>query len=165
MAEIILAGNKIHTIGKLPSIGSTAPAFTLTDKGLLDRKLESFIGNKLVLNIFPSIDTEICAMSVRRFNTEASNHPGTMVLCISADLPFALSRFCGAEGLENVVVLSSFRNKAFGEDYGVSIIDGPLKGLLSRVVLIIDKKGKIVYTQQVPEIGEEPDYEAALAHL
>jgi len=165
MAEITLAGNKIHTFGELPSIGHTAPAFTLIDKGLSERSLESFIGNKLVLNIFPSIDTDICAMSVRRFNTEASNHPGTIVLCISADLPFALSRFCGAEELENVVVLSSFRNKAFGDDYGVAIMDGPLKGLLSRAVIIIDKKGKIVYTQQVPEIGDEPDYDAALAHL
>ena len=165
MAEITLAGNTIHTVGELPSIGSTAPAFTLIDKGLFERTLDSFLGNKVVLNIFPSIDTDVCAMSVRRFNEEASKHLGTIMLCISADLPFALSRFCGAEGLENVVVLSSYRDKAFGDDYGVTITDGPLKGLLSRAVIILDEQGKIVYTQQVGEIGDEPDYDAALAKL
>lgn len=165
MAEITLAGNTIHTIGELPSIGSTAPAFTLIDKALFERTLDSFLGNKLVLNIFPSIDTDVCAMSVRRFNEEASKHLGAIVLCISADLPFALSRFCGAEILENVVVLSSYRDKAFGDDYGVTIIDGPLKGLLSRAVIILDENGKIIYTQQVHEIGDEPNYDAALAKL
>lgn len=165
MTEITLAGNKIHTFGELPPLGSMAPEFTLTDKSMLERSLKSFIGNKIILNIFVSIDTDVCSMSVRRFNTEASSHPDTVVLCISADLPFALSRFCGAEGLENVVVLSSFRNKSFGEDYGVSIIDGPLTGLLSRAVIIIDEKGKIIYTQQVPEIGDEPDYETAISML
>jgi len=117
------------------------------------------------LNIFPSIDTEVCAMSVRKFNAEASKLPGTRVLCVSADLPFALSRFCGAEGLDDVTVLSEFRNRSFGDDYGVRIVDGPLAGLLSRAVIVIDEEGRIVHTQQVPEIGEEPDYEAALSHL
>jgi len=165
MAEITLAGNEIHTSGELPAIGSIAPEFTLTDKSMLERSLKSFIGNKIVLNIFVSIDTEVCALSVKRFNAEASHRPDTVVLCISADLPFALSRFCGAEGMENVVVLSCFRNKSFGEDYGVSIIDGPLNGLLSRAVIVIDETGKVVHTQLVPEIGDEPDYDAALSLL
>ena len=165
MAEITLAGNTTHTVGELPAIGSSAPAFTLTNKGLAEERLEDFKGNRVVLNIFPSIDTDVCAMSVRRFNAEAAKSPGTRVLCISADLPFALSRFCGAEGLEDVLVLSDFRNRAFGDDYGVRIIDGPLSGLLSRAVIVIDEEGKIVHTEQVPEIGTEPDYEAVLSHL
>lgn len=165
MADITLAGNSIHTVGELPEIGSTAPPFTLTNKGLAEEQLEDFKGNKVVLNIFPSIDTDVCAMSVRKFNAEASELPGTRILCISADLPFALARFCGAEGLDDVVVLSDFRHKPFGDDYGVRIIDGPLADLLSRAVVIIDEEGKIAYTEQVPEIGTEPDYAAALSHL
>ena len=165
MAEITLAGNVIHTVGELPPVGSVAPPFTLTDKDLEDKTITDFIGGKIVLNIFPSIDTKVCALSVRQFNGQAANHPDTKVLCISADLPFALSRFCGAEGLEDVVVLSDFRNKAFGSDYGVLITDGPLAGLLARAVVIIDETGKIIYTQQVPEIGDEPDYATALSYL
>jgi len=165
MAEITLAGNTIHTIGELPQVGSMAPGFTLTNKQLTDESLEDYRGSKTVLNIFPSIDTDVCAMSVRKFNAEASNLPGVRVLCISADLPFALSRFCGAEGLEDVTVLSVFRSKSFGDDYGVRILDGPLSGLLSRAVVVIDEEGKIRHTEQVPEIGTEPDYEAALASL
>jgi thioredoxin-dependent peroxiredoxin len=165
MADITLAGNAIHTLGELPEVGSMAPSFTLTDKGLAEEKLEDFSGSKIVLNIFPSVDTAVCATSVRKFNSEASKLPDTRVLCISADLPFALARFCGAEGLEDVVVLSDFRHKSFGDDYGVRIIDGPLAGLLSRAVVVIDQEGKILHTEQVPEIGTEPDYAAALSHL
>ncbi len=165
MAEITLAGNTIHTVGDLPAKDADAPPFTLTNKGLAEESLNDFRGSKVVLNVFPSVDTDVCAMSVRRFNAEAAKSPGTRVLCISADLPFALSRFCGAEGLEDVLVLSDFRNKSFGDDYGVRIIDGPLAGLLSRAVIVIDDGGKILYTEQVPEIGSEPDYEAALSHL
>lgn len=165
MTDITLAGNTIHTVGELPEIGSTAPPFTLTNKGLGEEQLEDHKGNKVVLNIFPSIDTDVCAMSVRKFNAEASKLAGIRVLCISADLPFALSRFCGAEGLDDVVVLSDFRHKSFGDDYGVRIIDGPLAGLLSRAVVVIDEEGKIVHCEQVPEIGNEPDYAAALSHL
>lgn len=165
MAEITLAGNSIHTVGELPPVGSTAPPFTLTDKGLEDKTITDFADSKIILNIFPSIDTEVCALSVRKFNAEAASHPDTKVLCISADLPFAMSRFCGDEGLEDVIVLSDFRNKVFGKDYGVLITDGPLAGLLSRAVVIIDETGKITYTQQVPEIGNEPDYAAALSAL
>jgi len=165
MAEITLAGNTIHTIGELPQVGSTAPGFTLTNRQLAEETLEDFKGSKTVLNIFPSVDTDVCAMSVRRFNTEASKLPGVRVLCISADLPFALSRFCGAEGLEDVTVLSEFRHGSFGDDYGVRIIDGPLSGLLSRAVVVIGEEGKVLYTEQVPEIGTEPDYDAASASL
>lgn len=165
MAEITLAGNAIHTVGELPEIGSAAPEFTLTSKGLSEEKLEDFKGSKILLNIFPSIDTDVCAMSVRRFNEDAAKRPGVRVLCVSADLPFALSRFCGAEGLDDVVVLSDFRNKSFGDDYGLRIVDGPLSGLLSRAVVVIDEEANIVYTEQVPEIGSEPDYAAALSHL
>ena len=165
MADITLAGSTIHTVGDLPEIGSVAPSFTLTNKGLAEEQLGDFRGNKVVLNIFPSIDTAVCALSVRRFNAEASKLPGVRVLCISADLPFALARFCGAEGLDDVVALSDFRHKSFGDDYGVRIIDGPLTDLLSRAVVVIDEEGKIVYTEQVSEIGTEPDYATALSHL
>lgn len=165
MAEITLAGNTIHTIGDLPNIGTVAPEFTLTDKGMAERSLTDFKGNKIVLNIFPSIDTAVCATSVRKFNMEAIKYPGTIVLCISADLPFALSRFCGAEGLDDVVVLSDFRHKTFGRDYGVTIVDGPLADLLSRAIIIIDESGKVIYTQQVSEIADEPDYGTALSYL
>jgi len=165
MAEITLAGNAIHTVGELPQVGSVAPSFTLTNGQLAEETLEDHKGGKVVLNVFPSIDTDVCATSVRRFNVEASKLLGIRVLCISADLPFALSRFCGAEGLDDVVVLSDFRHKAFGDDYGLRILDGPLAGLLSRAVVVIDESGKILYTEQVPESGQEPDYDAALSHL
>ncbi len=165
MAQITLKGNPIITAGELPKIGSTAPAFILVKSDLADTSLKEYAGRKVVLNIFPSLDTGICATSVRTFNSLVSGHPGTTVLCVSADLPFAAKRFCTTEGLENVVPASCFRNSNFGVDYGVTMLDGPLKGLLSRAIVVIDEKGKVAYTQQVPEIGTEPDYNAAMAAL
>lgn len=162
MASITLKGNTIHTVGSLPAIGSAAPNFTLTKTDLSDVALKDFADTTVVLNIFPSIDTGVCAASTRQFNAIASQQPNVTVLCISADLPFALSRFCGAEGLDNVVTLSTFRNPSFGADYGLTISDSPLAGLLSRAVIVI-KAGQVVYTEQVPEITQEPNYEAALA--
>jgi thiol peroxidase len=164
MATITLQGNPIETIGTLPAIGTEAAAFTLVKTDLSETGLGDFAGKTVILNIFPSIDTGICAASTRRFNTEASANPNVAVLCISADLPFAHGRFCGAEGLENVVSLSTFRNADFGKDYGVTITTGPLAGLMSRAVVVI-KDGKVAYTEQVPEIVQEPDYDAALAAL
>ena len=164
MATITLEGNPVATIGELPAIGTNAPAFKLVKTDLSEVGLGDFAGKTVVLNIFPSIDTGICAMSTRRFNAVASSHPNVAVLCISADLPFAHSRFCGAEGLDNVVSLSTFRDTAFGKDYGVTITSNPLAGLMSRAVVVI-KDGKVAYTEQVPEIVQEPDYEAALAAI
>ncbi|MDY0089426.1 MAG: thiol peroxidase [Flavobacteriaceae bacterium] len=165
MATITLGGNAIHTSGNLPEIGTKAPQFELvnTDLGVVD--LESFKGVKLVLNIFPSIDTGICATSVRTFNQKAASLDNTKVLCISRDLPFAQKRFCGAEGIENVENLSDFREGSFGKSYGLTITDGPLAGLHSRVVIVLDEAGTVIYTEQVPEIGQEPDYDTALAVL
>ncbi len=165
MAQITLKGNPIETAGDLPAVGQAAPDFTLTGTDLSDFGLKNCEGKKVVLNIFPSIDTPVCATSVRRFNETAASTADTLVLCISADLPFALGRFCGAEGLESVVSLSSFRSSEFGEKYGVTVTTGPLAGLLSRAVVVLDKEGKVVYTEQVPEIAQEPDYEAALKAL
>jgi thioredoxin-dependent peroxiredoxin len=165
MARITLKGTPVNTVGSLPAAGSLAPAFTLTGRELAEVALADFRGKKAVLNIFPSLDTSTCAMSVRRFNAEAVKRPGVAVLCISMDLPFAQARFCGAEGLENVVTLSGFRNPAFGERYGVRIADGPMAGLYSRAVVVVDEAGRVVYTEQVPEIAQEPDYEKALAAL
>jgi thiol peroxidase len=165
MAQITLHGNPIHTIGTLPAVGFPAPDFTLTAKDLTDKTLADFAGKKAVLNIFPSLDTSTCAMSVRRFNAEAVNLPNTVVLCISRDLPFAQARFCGAEGLENVITLSEMRDFQFGTDYGVTIADGPMAGLFSRCVVVLDESGTVLYTEQVPEIGQEPDYDAALKAL
>lgn len=164
MATITLEGNPVETIGELPAIGTNAPAFKLVKTDLSEVGLGDFAGKTVVLNIFPSIDTGICAMSTRRFNAVASSNPNVAVLCISADLPFAHSRFCGAEGLDNVVSLSTFRDTAFGKDYGVTITSNPLAGLMSRAVVVI-KDGKVAYTEQVPEIVQEPDYEAALAAI
>lgn len=165
MATITLEGNEIHTVGELPAVGSDAPAFTLTNADLGTTTLSDYSGKKIVLNIFPSIDTGVCAESTRRFNSAAGSLDNTVVLCVSADLPFALSRFCGAENLDNVITLSTFRNPEFGDDYGVRISDGALAGLMSRAVVIIDESGKIAYTEQVPEIVQEPDYDAALTKL
>ncbi len=165
MASITLQGNEIHTNGKLPEKGTKATGFTLTGKDLSEVKLEDFSGSRLVLNIFPSIDTGTCATSVRTFNTEAAELENTKVLCISKDLPFAQNRFCGAEGLNNVITLSDFRTGEFGKNYGLEIIDGPLKGLHSRAVVVIDEHGKIIYTEQVGEIADEPNYKAALEAL
>jgi thiol peroxidase len=165
MATITLEGNEIHTVGELPAVGSDAPAFTLTNSDMGETSLADYSGKQIILNIFPSIDTGVCAESTRRFNTAASSLENTVVLCISADLPFALSRFCGAENLNNVITLSTFRNPEFGNDYGVRITDGPIAELMSRAVVIIDENGKVVYTEQVPEIAQEPDYDTALTKL
>ena len=164
MATITLQGNPIETVGSLPAVGSDAPAFTLVKTDLSETGLGDFAGKTIILNIFPSIDTGICAASTRRFNEVASSNDNVAVLCISADLPFAHGRFCGAEGLEKVVSLSTFRNADFGKDYGVAITTGPLAGLMSRAVVVI-KDGKVAYTEQVPEIVQEPDYDAALASI
>lgn len=165
MAQITLEGNPIETVGQLPKINSPAPPFTLTKTDLSDCSLNDFAGQNVVLNIFPSLDTSVCAASVRRFNAEASSLENTVVLCISADLPFAHQRFCESEGLDRVLPLSIFRAPDFGKTYGVTIKSLPLKGLLSRAIVIIDPAGKVIYTEQVPEITQEPDYEKALSAI
>jgi thioredoxin-dependent peroxiredoxin len=165
MAKITLKGNPINTVGELPKAGEKAPDFILTKTDLSDVSLKDFAGKTIVLNIFPSVDTDICATSVRKFNAQINNYEDAVVLCASRDLPFALGRFCGAEGLDNVIAVSELRNLEFGDNYGVRIVDGPLAGLLARSVVIIDKNGNIIYTQQVPEIVDEPDYDNALAQL
>ena len=162
MANITFKGSPISTIGKLPEINTVAPDFTLTKTDLSDATLKDFLGNTMVLNIFPSIDTPVCAASVRKFNDQASRFDNTVVLCISADLPFAHKRFCEIEGLNDVIPLSVFRSKDFGTNYGVTITDSPLQGLMSRAIVVIDPKGSVVYNQQAPEIAEEPDYDEAL---
>lgn len=164
MTTVTLQGNPIETVGELPAVGTKAPAFELVKTDLSSVSLSDFAGKKLVLNIFPSVDTGTCAASVRKFNEEATKLDNTAVLCVSADLPFALARFCGAEGIENVESGSAFRS-TFGEDYGVTFKTGPLTGLLSRSVVVIDEQGEVVYTQQVAETADEPDYDAALAAL
>ncbi|MFH1001254.1 MAG: thiol peroxidase [Bacteroidota bacterium] len=165
MAEITLKGNKINTLGFLPQTGAQLPDFKLVKNDLSIATLADYKGKRLVLNIFPSLDTGTCAASVRRFNKEASSLSNTVVLCISKDLPFAQARFCGAEGLNNVETLSDFRTGDFGKDYQVEILNGPLAGLESRAIVVADENGKILYTQQVSEIVDEPDYEKALAVL
>ena len=164
MSSITLKGNAVNTIGSLPSAGSTIKDFALVDSGLNVKTLETFEGKKKVFNIFPSIDTPTCASSARKFNQEASALENTVVINVSKDLPFALGRFCAAEGLNNVETLSDFRS-SFGDDYEVTITDSPMKGLLSRAVIVADENNKVVYTEQVSEIADEPDYEAALAAL
>ena len=164
MATITLKGNAVETVGNLPSTGSAAPAFELVKTDLSSATLESYKGQKVVLNIFPSVDTPTCATSVRKFNEKAAGLDNTTVVCISADLPFAQKRFCGAEGIEKVVSASTFRS-SFGKDYGVEIASGVLTGLLSRAVVVIDENGSVVYTEQVGEIADEPNYDAALAAL
>lgn len=165
MATVTLGGNPIHTNGELPKTGSKAPDFKLVNTDLSMATLADFAGLKLVLNIFPSIDTGTCATSVRTFNAKASALANTKVLCISRDLPFAQKRFCGAEGLENVINLSDFNTGSFGKDYGLEITDSVLAGLHSRVVIVLDENGIIKYAEQVPEIADEPNYETALAAL
>ena len=165
MASITLGGNPIHTSGNLPEKGSKASDFKLIKNDLSTASLSDFSGKKVVLNIFPSIDTGTCAQSVRIFNEKASKLENTIVLCISRDLPFAQKRFCGAEGLENVVNLSDFKSGEFGKNYGLEITDGPLAGLHSRVVIVLDENGTILHAEQVGEIADEPNYEAALAVL
>jgi thiol peroxidase len=162
MATITLKGNPLQTAGELPAVGSPAPAFTLTGTDLKDFSLADYAGKRVVLNIFPSIDTGVCATSVRRFNQEAAKLDNTVVVCVSQDLPFAQKRFCGAEGIENVVMGSGFRHPEFAKAYGLTINEGGMAGLLSRAVVVIDPAGKVAYTEQVPEIGQEPNYEKAL---
>jgi len=165
MAQITFKSQPIHTVGELPAVGKPAPDFVLTKTDLSDVSLADFSGKKIVLNIFPSIDTEVCAMTVRRFNSEIDRFQNAVALCVSLDLPFAHGRFCGAEGLNNVISVSELRNRDFGDDYGVRIQDGPLAGLLARAVVIVDGNGTVTYTELVPEIAQEPDYEAALRHI
>ncbi len=165
MASITLKGNPVTTVGELPATGSAAPAFTAVKTDLSEVSLADFAGKKVVLNIFPSIDTGVCAASTHHFNKVAGELDNTVVVCVSADLPFALGRFCGAEGLEDVIPISIFRDAVFGADYGVTIADGPLAGLLSRAVVVINESGNVTYSEQVPEITQEPNYEAALAVL
>ena len=165
MASITLKGSPVETVGQLPAVGTKAPDFTLVKGDLSETNLGEYTGNNVVLNIFPSVDTSVCATSVRRFNSDSAKHPNTTVLCISADLPFAQERFCGGEGIENVIMLSTFRNQDFGNNYGVVMTSGPLKGLMSRGVVVIGSDGAVKYAEQVPEITQEPDYNAALAVL
>ncbi|MFT6866531.1 MAG: thiol peroxidase [Cyclobacteriaceae bacterium] len=165
MAQITLKGNPIHTIGELPEVGTQAHKFQLVKGDLSEASLTDFIGKKVILNIFPSIDTGTCAMSVRQFNERAASMDNAVVLCISADLPFAQNRFCGAEGIENVVMLSTFRNETFAKDYGLKITDGPLAGLNARSIVVLGEDGKVKYTELVPETVDEPNYEAAVAAL
>lgn len=162
MAEITFKGNTIHTSGSLPEVGTKAPDFTLTDGSLNDVHLSDYAGKKRILNIVPSLDTGVCATSARTFDKEIASLGDTVVLTISDDLPFAQSRFCESENIDQVVTLSEMRERSFGDDYGVRMVDGPLAGILSRAVVVIDDKDQVVYTEQVPEIAQEPDYQKAL---
>lgn len=164
MAITIVRGNPVATAGDPPAVGSPLPPLTLTLPDLSDVTLDDYAGRNLVFNIFPSIDTRVCALTVRRFNELAAGLPDTTVLCVSHDLPFALGRFCGAEGIENVVTGSSFKT-SFADDFGTRLVDGPLEGLNTRAVVVADADGTVLYTQLVGEITEEPDYDAALAAL
>jgi thiol peroxidase len=165
MATVTLKGNPIYTNGDLPAVGATAPRFSLVGSDLADVTLDAFAGRRKVLNIVPSLDTAVCALQTRRFNEEAGTLPNTVVLVASADLPFAQKRFCATEGLANVVTLSMLRDKSFAADYGVLITDGPLAGLCGRAVLVLDEGNRVLHSQLVPEIAQEPDYAAALAAL
>ncbi|HEX6003440.1 MAG TPA: thiol peroxidase [Burkholderiales bacterium] len=165
MANVTLGGNPINVAGKFPAKGDTAPDFTLTGKDLKDVALKDFAGTRKVLNIVPSLDTPVCAKSTRIFNERASSLRDTVVLVISADLPFAMNRFCGAEGINNVLPLSTIRNRDFHGRYGVDITDGPLKGLTARGVVVLDAANRVLHSELVPEIKNEPDYDAALAAL
>ncbi len=165
MATITLKGNAIHTNGELPTTGTQAKDFQMVGKDLTTKSLSDFSGKNLVLNIFPSVDTGTCAASVRNFNKMAADLSNTTVLCISRDLPFAQNRFCGAEGIENVVMLSDFKTGQFGNDYGLTITDGALAGLHSRCIVVINAEGKVIYTEQVPETVDEPNYALALGSL
>lgn len=164
MAQTALGGNPVNTVGDLPKVGAPTPNFSLTKADLSEATPASYAGKRVVLNIFPSVDTPTCAASVRQFNQRASALDNTVVVCVSADLPFAQSRFCGAEGLQNVETASSFRS-SFGETYGVTLADSVLSGLLARAVVVLDEQGTVVHSQLVPEIAHEPDYDAAIAAL
>lgn len=165
MSTISLGGNPAHTSGELPAVGADAPQFALAKGDLSTLSNSDLAGKRVVLNIFPSLDTAVCATSVRKFNAAASTLDNTVVVCVSADLPFAQGRFCGAEGLTNVVTASSFRSPAFGADYGVTLTDTKLQGLLARAVVVLDEAGKVVHTELVAEIATEPNYDAAIAAL
>jgi thiol peroxidase len=165
MAQTALQGNPVTLSGELPAVGSVAPDFQLVDKDLADRSLADFAGKKKLLNIVPSLDTPVCATSTKTFNAAMAAKSDAVALVVSADLPFAMGRFCGAEGVDNVIALSMMRSRHFAKDYGVLIEDGPLAGITARAVVVLDADNTVVYTQLVPEITEEPDYEAALAAL
>ena len=165
MAQVTRRGSPVHISGELPKVGSKAPAFKLVGGDLSDVTLETFAGKRKVLNIFPSVDTPTCATSVRKFNAQANELNNAVVLCVSADLPFAQARFCGAEGLENVKNLSTMRGAEFMENYGVAIADGPMVGLTTRAVVVLDENDNVLHSELVPEIGQEPNYDAALAVL
>lgn len=162
---ITLQGNPVEVVGDFPAVGTQAKPFSLVAKDLSDVTLASFAGQRKILNIFPSVDTGVCATSVRKFNAEASALSNTVVLCISADLPFAQARFCGAEGLDKVVTLSTMRGASFLQDYGVAFASGPLVGLTARAVVVLDEQDKVLHSELVPEVAQEPDYAAALASL
>ncbi|RED49553.1 thiol peroxidase [Seonamhaeicola aphaedonensis] len=165
MATVSLKGNAINTKGELPSVGTHAPDFELAASDLSNKTLSDYKGSRVIMNIFHSIDTGTCAASVRQFNQEASELENTKILCISKDLPFAMSRFCGAEGIDNVETLSDFRDGNFGEAYNLTYVDGPIRGLLARAIVVLDENGKILHTEQVQEVVEEPNYQAALEVL
>lgn len=165
MAAITLGGKPAKTVGDLPAVGSLAPEFALTNTSMRDVFLKDYAGKKIVMNIFPSIDTSTCATSVRKFNAQASALNNTVVLCISKDLPFAMKRFCGAEGLNNVVTLSDYRNRGFSKTYGVEIMDGNFEALHARAIVVVGVDGSVKHTELVPEIGQEPNYDAALQAL
>lgn len=165
MAKVKLAGNPVNTKGELPPKGKKAPKVKLVKNNLQETTLDDFAGKRIVMNVFPSLDTSTCATSVRKFNTLASEMDNTVVLAISKDLPFAMERFCSTEGLENVIPLSAFRSSEFGADYGMEIVDGPLAGLLARSIIVIDENGDVIYEELVPEITEEPNYTAVLEVL
>ncbi|MDE6206182.1 MAG: thiol peroxidase [Muribaculaceae bacterium] len=165
METVYFKGTPCHTYGNIPAVGSDAPCFNLTGKDLNEVRCSDFEGKRVVLNVFPSLDTPVCAASVRRFNVEASKLDNTAVVCVSMDLPFAMSRFCTAEGIENVTVASAFRSPVFAEQYGLQLVDGPLAGLLARAVIVIDEKGKVIFSDIVEEITNEPDYEGAISVL
>lgn len=165
METIYFQGNECHTYGLIPRAGDKAPAFNLVTKDLGEIRLSDFEGKRVVLNVFPSLDTPVCAASVRRFNQEAAGLKNTVVICVSQDLPFAMSRFCSVEGIENVTAASAFRSPMFGEKYGLQIVDGPLAGLLARAVIVIDENRNVIYSDLVSEITNEPDYEGAISVL
>jgi len=165
MATITLKGNEIHTNGELPAVGSQAADFKLVDAELGDKRLADYAGRKKLLNIVPSLDTPVCATSTKKFNEAAAGRDNVVMLVIAADLPFAMGRFCSVEGIDKVVPLSMMRSRNFAKDYGVLIEDGPLAGITARAIVILDESDKVVYTELVPEIGQEPDYDKALAAL
>jgi len=165
MAQTKLGENVVNTNGNLPAVGSAASEFVLSGSDLKDISSKQFEGKNIVLNIFPSVDTSTCATSVRQFNKRAASLSDTIVLCVSKDLPFAMRRFCGAEGIDKVMLATDYRNRGFSKTYGVELIDGNFTGLLARAIVVIDKQGKVAYTELVPQIGEEPNYDAALAAI